>query len=224
MHYLADLVLNQNISANESLYSFREPYTRLLLGPRYALLRKEFWPWREWTRHVPKTASKILVTLGGSDKSNTTLTVINAIKQLSTLDLEIKVVVGPSNPNILTLRNAIENAAGKFHLLENVSDMAEIMAWADCAVTAGGSTCWELIFFQLPFISIVTAENQRQSVDILKKLDLTKTFSFLSSRSYNELTSEIGDVLSDWELRKKWSQKLSSIVDGKGADRVCSLL
>lgn len=45
-HYYADLVLNQNTSADESLYVNREPGTELLLGTRYTLLRREFWPWR----------------------------------------------------------------------------------------------------------------------------------------------------------------------------------
>ena len=37
----ADLLLNQNIYAQPEMYS-AQPYTRLLLGPRYALLRYEF--------------------------------------------------------------------------------------------------------------------------------------------------------------------------------------
>ena len=40
-HYYADLVLNQNISADPSLYGNRESYTQLLMGPSYALLRRE---------------------------------------------------------------------------------------------------------------------------------------------------------------------------------------
>jgi spore coat polysaccharide biosynthesis predicted glycosyltransferase SpsG len=38
-HYWADIVLNQNLHAREALYPSREPNVRMLLGPRYALLR-----------------------------------------------------------------------------------------------------------------------------------------------------------------------------------------
>lgn len=49
-HYYADIVLNQNISADERFYIRREPYTRLLLGTRYVLLRHEFKKWQGWRR------------------------------------------------------------------------------------------------------------------------------------------------------------------------------
>ncbi len=71
-HYSADLVLNQNLHANEELYRSRELSTRLLLGPRFALLRREFTAWRGWRRVVPVVARKVLVTMGGSDPDNFT--------------------------------------------------------------------------------------------------------------------------------------------------------
>src|SRR5262249_53524847 len=46
-HYCADLVLNQNLHAHERLYARREADTRLLLGTRFALLRREFTRWQE---------------------------------------------------------------------------------------------------------------------------------------------------------------------------------
>src|SRR6516225_1000484 len=42
----ADLVLNQHLHASEALYQSRAPQTRLLLGTRYVLLRREFAFWR----------------------------------------------------------------------------------------------------------------------------------------------------------------------------------
>ncbi len=52
-HYSADLVLNQNAFADEGLYPRRDASTRLLLGPRFALLRHEFVEWRGWEREIP---------------------------------------------------------------------------------------------------------------------------------------------------------------------------
>jgi spore coat polysaccharide biosynthesis predicted glycosyltransferase SpsG len=35
-----------------------------------------------------------------------------------------------------------------------------VTAWADVAVSAGGSTCWELAFMGAPGLIITVAENQ----------------------------------------------------------------
>src|SRR5262245_44166362 len=59
-HYWADLVLNQNLHAGPELYADRAPHTRLLLGTRFALLRREFWNWQQWKRIVPEVGRKVL--------------------------------------------------------------------------------------------------------------------------------------------------------------------
>ena len=68
--YSADLVLNQNAHAAEALYDQRAAHTRLLLGPDYAMLRRQFASWRNWQREIPATGHRILVTMGGSDPGN----------------------------------------------------------------------------------------------------------------------------------------------------------
>ena len=41
--------------------------------------------------------------------------------------------------------------------------MAEVIAGADLAITAGGTTMWELSAMGVPFIAVIVAENQRLS-------------------------------------------------------------
>ena len=163
--YAADIVLNQNLHAREELYADRAPQTQLLLGPRYALLRREFWPWRGRQRESPRTATKILVTLGGSDPDNVTQKVIDALALVPVTDLEAVVVVGGSNPHREQLAQAAERTAGRVRLQSNVTDMPALMAWADVAISAGGSTCWELAFMGLPSLLVILADNQRLVVE-----------------------------------------------------------
>ena len=84
----ADVVLNQNHYAHERLYPRRAASTELLLGPRYALLRREFRRWRGWRRDVRGRPSRVLVTLGGGDADNATLTAIQAVRRLGASDLD----------------------------------------------------------------------------------------------------------------------------------------
>ena len=48
--YSADLVLDQGLDSSEDQYRNREAYTRLMLGTRYVMLRREFGAWRSWKR------------------------------------------------------------------------------------------------------------------------------------------------------------------------------
>ena len=64
--YGADAVLNQNVSAAPAMYTNRQPFTQLLLGPDYVLLRSEFLNETPGPKHPPD-ARNVLITMGGSD-------------------------------------------------------------------------------------------------------------------------------------------------------------
>ena len=75
--YDADIILNHGLAAQRLTYNCA-PGTLFLLGPRFALLRSEFQRWHGVIRHCPEVASKLIVTLGGSDAEYTTLKIIEA--------------------------------------------------------------------------------------------------------------------------------------------------
>ena len=218
-HYYADLVLNQNISADESFYTHREPYTRLLMGPRYTLLWREFKRWKDWRREIAPVARKVLVTLGGGDPDNVTLKVVQALKQSNIEGLEAKIVVGSANPNLEVLKKEIRNHT-KLTIIENATNMPELMAWADIAVSAGGSTCWELAFFGLPNIIIYFAENQRPIAEKLHESGAALSIGWSYQLSVENIQQHIEDLLFSENRRKAYSIKSQDLVDGGGAQRV----
>jgi UDP-2,4-diacetamido-2,4,6-trideoxy-beta-L-altropyranose hydrolase len=223
-YYWADIVLNQNIHAEESFYSNRAPYTKLLLGTRYVLLRHEFLKWRNWEREVPEIAQKVLVTLGGSDPENVTLKVMQALGKVDIDRLEAVVVVGGGNPHYESLKKAIQNLRVSICLKKDVKNMPNLMAWADAAISGGGTTCWELAFMGLPSLILAIADNQKINATILKQSGIALT---LNSEPKSALT-KIGDVLQkllrNKEARVKISQKGRAIVDGFGAPRVVAVI
>ena len=171
-HYSADLVLNQNPHADESFYSSREPYTRLLLGLRYAMLRREFSQWQEWKREILPVGRKVLVTMGGSDPDNITALVIEALQSLPGKEIETTVVVGGGNPHFESLELAAGSFTGKMRLEKDVSNMPGLMAWADIAIVGAGTTSWELCLLGLPAILVDLAENQRPVAAELNRLQV----------------------------------------------------
>ncbi len=223
-HYYADLVLNQNIHADESLYRHREPYTRLLLGTDYVLLRREFWPWRGWRREIPEVARKVLVTLGGGDPDNQTLKVIRALQRVEVAGLEAVVVVGGSNPHYAELEDAIRHSPFAIRLVRNVTNMPELMAWADVAISAGGSTCWELAFFGLPNVLLTLADNQRGIAEMLSKVGVGLNLGWYEDVVNGQVAQALLRLVNDREQRQRMSRAGRDLIDGQGSERVVSML
>jgi len=222
-HYYADVVLNQNINA-EWLHYSREPYTRLLLGTRYVLLRSEFLAWQEWQRAIPKVARKVLVTLGGGDPDNQTLKVIQALQQVDVNGLEAVVVVGSSNPHFRELQSAVCNSQFAIRLVQNVTNMPELMAWADVAVSAGGGTCWEMAFMGLPSVILMLAENQRGIAEGLDTLGTALNLGWYAEINASDLAQALRILMSSLVRRKAMSEKGRHLVDGAGTNRVVSVI
>ena len=218
--YYADQLLNQNVYAARELYQNRADLTRLLLGTRYALLRREFWHWRKWQRNITHEARKILVTLGGSDPDNVALEVIQALRMLNIANLEVAVVVGSSNPHGQTLHETIEDRQDSFRLEQNVADMPALMAWADVAVSAGGSTCWELAFMGLPTIIITLAKNQEAVGPGLERVGAAISLGWHNDLTIQKIAETIDSLLRDFSKRVEISQNGKALVDGFGAPRV----
>lgn len=224
MHYYADFIINQNIYAEESLYEDRESYTQLLLGTSYAVLRREFWSWRGWEREISDKAKKVLVTMGGSDPDNVTLKVIRALQQIENDDLQVAVIVGGSNAHYPSLKAAIDDDKEWIQLQRNVTDMPSLMAWADMAISAAGSTCWELAFMGVPSLLLILAENQERAANYLNKYDIAVRLGFGSEIDLSTIITNTQSLVSDAHLRKEMSSRGAVLVDGFGVQRVISAL
>lgn len=217
--YFADLVLNQNLQASEGMYEQRGPNTRLLLGTRYALLRREFAKWREWKREISPIARKLLVTMGGSDPENFTARVLQVLAPGPMKELEAAVVIGGSNPHTEDLERAGAQAAS-VRLHRNVADMGSLMAWADMGISAAGATCWELCLLGLPALLIDLAPNQRPLAEELHRRGAAIHLGSLHDTSVEKLAQELEETARSPETRGRMSARARSLVDGRGAERV----
>jgi UDP-2,4-diacetamido-2,4,6-trideoxy-beta-L-altropyranose hydrolase len=217
-HYSADLVLNQNAQATESLYAVREPYSRLLLGTEYCLLRREFGPWRSWKREIAPVGSKVLVTMGGSDPDNVTESVITALQLLP--DVEATIVIGGSNPHCDSLQRLASQGGQRFRLLQSVANMPELMAWADVAVSGAGSTCWEMCLLQLPMLLIDLADNQKPIAGALIRLGAAIHLGAGGDVTADQIAERVRNLLAAGTDRASLSKRCGQLVDGRGAERV----
>jgi len=215
-NYVADIILNQNLYAGTHFYHESGIFTRMLLGTQYALIRPEFFQYRNWKREITEKATRILLTLGGSDPDNTTLKILKALKSLK---FEVKAVIGGSNPHLKSIEREIKKTPN-LQILKNVSDMPGLMAWADIAITSGGSTCWETSFMGLPNIIIYCADNQKPIAISLDSAGSAINLGHNRDLTEKVLVSTIKKLSSDREARSMMLEKGRLLVDGRGAERV----
>jgi UDP-2,4-diacetamido-2,4,6-trideoxy-beta-L-altropyranose hydrolase len=213
-HYCSDYVLNQNIYASEFIYSSREPHTKLLLGLKYALLRWEFEKYRGFERKIPEVAGKILITLGGSDPDNISTKIIESFESLGELTLEIKLIVGGANPHFEEIKKAVESSSHNIETIRNATNMPELMAWADFAVSGAGSSCWELCLLGLPMAIFILADNQKPIAEGLEEAGASLNMGWGNKLDKKEVAKILSDIITSKNKRTAMSEIDSKLVDG----------
>ena len=218
----ADLVLNQNLHASETLYQSRAPQTRLLLGTRYALLRREFVFWRKRTFEITGRARRVLLTMGGSDPDNVTEHVLRFL--LVEPDLELTVAVGGSNPHLASIEKMVEQASGPVRVLKDVSNMPALMVWADLAVAGAGTTSWEMCMMGLPAALCVLAPNQENIAAELARAGAAVDLGYVGRRGTQEAELVLRELIGSKATRAKMSARGRELVDGRGGERVVAFM
>ena len=221
--YYADVVLNQNIFSERLHYRF-EGRPLFLRGLRYALIREEVLVHRRARRPTARRARRLLVTFGGTDPRRQTLKVVEALHGV-VADLEVRVVLGPGVVAGEDLRASLEaHGASRSIVVLRDPDLASLMAWADLAISAAGSTCWELACLGVPAIVIAVADNQRDIARGLEEAGLGKNLGWWESVMPGDITAAVAALVDDAAARREMSRRGRALVDGGGAERVLSAL
>ncbi|NQU24680.1 MAG: GNAT family N-acetyltransferase [Candidatus Nealsonbacteria bacterium] len=115
-------------------------------------------------------------------------------------------------------------ATTAIEILTDVVDMPELMAWADLAVGAAGSTCWEMALMQLPAAVVVLAENQQQIADRLSHTGAVVSLGGADRLVAEEAARAIADLCRDRVARASQSEAGLRLLDGRGAERVTAVM
>ena len=222
--YRADIVLSPNLSGSESQYGGRTRDAQLLVGTRYSLLRREFRRWANWTRTIPPIARKVLITLGGSTPRDLAICILDALSQIKSEVESTVFVVGATTENFDSLNRAAQSLSGKITFVKSATDMGALMMQADVAVSAAGSTCWELCSLGLPSLLMDVADNQTAEALELDRKGYAKYLGSATTLHPEKLANDIRELLHSEETRRSLSNKGRELVDGRGAERVVSAM
>jgi UDP-2,4-diacetamido-2,4,6-trideoxy-beta-L-altropyranose hydrolase len=220
--YHANVLLNQNAGTAAVLYGRHTHGTRILLGCQYAMLRHEFLHMPRKTSTVA-SASRVLLTLGGADRPNLTEQFLKISRSCTLAACEIDVLVGPANPNVQSLRELVKGLK-RVTLHEAPNNVPEIMSACDVAITAAGSSVYELAYLGVPMLLIVTADNQRPIATAFDQLRAAVWLDRFDTSSATDLEFSVDTFLHNPILRDKCRARAQELVDGQGAARVVAVL
>lgn len=243
----ADLIINYNIYAPKLPYRklYREKTAKLMLGSAYAPLRKEF---GETPYMVREEAEHVLITTGGADCYNVAgqlaLRLAEWSEQESGRETGRKPGTQTGGPGVGTGRLQIHIVSGPFHdfrdqlkqlqvrypgitIHENVTNMSELMAACDIAVSAAGSTLYELCAIGVPTVYFYFVENQElpaRYFSQMTKMHNAGNYAADAQNTLNGLTRETIRMLESKQLRLTVSESMREVADGRGAQRIAQAL
>ena len=219
--WCCDAVLNQNLDSEKMIHYVNDQEgAHVMAGANFCLLREEF------LKKVPSKPcwnqiDNVLVTLGGADSNNVTKKVLSILNQYLKRFLNIRVLCGASNVHYDDL------CSFKTHhnviVMRGTTDMVQQYEWADGVISAGGSTCWEWLYYGLPAAIVKLAKNQLPIIQALtNKRKVALSLGDLMDYDANIISDvqswlNAPDSILDGELTK-------TLIDGYGAERVASFI
>jgi len=210
----ADILVNQNIYASEGLYPGARA-CRLLLGPRFALLRPEFVASRQRSSSERRSVPTVLVTLGGGETSEMARVVVEGLSRLGDA-IGIVVVLGPGAADA----GRLQAAPARLRVVRDPGDMAALMERCDLAICGGGATCLELACVGVPALVIVMADNQRRNAEGLAAAGITVSLGEHAAVTPAAVETAVACLLHDADRRRRMADRGQALVDGRGVERV----
>ena len=222
-----DQLLDQTLGRTAAAYAGHVPDDcRLLLGPAYALLRPEFARARPAAlarRQENGPVRRILVSMGATDPHNVLAVALEGIGR-SGLDVEVDVVAGAASPHLAALHALAEDMPFPVTVHESVDDMADLMARADLAIGAAGSTSWERCCLGLPSLIVITADNQGKIAEELNRYGAAWALGWHEDVTSRKIAATTESIVADRKTRVDMSTRAAQLCDGRGTARCVAAL
>ena len=228
-----DYLINYNAYGEylpyEELYSkAKVKLPKMILGPKFAPLRKDF---QKDYCHEPSDMFEVLLSTGGADATHVAISLAKRFnEEISKGKLEkvrLNILVGPFNSDRDAIMDESVVHPGRIGIYSNITDMPLFLSKFDAAMSAAGSTTYELCAMGVPTMLFCTADNQAQIFDAFKKNGLMQTAGFTDKEMatvIDKLVDFMGIMSASESLCEEYSKKALQVTDAKGALRIADTI
>jgi spore coat polysaccharide biosynthesis predicted glycosyltransferase SpsG len=199
----------KKLYAGDALY---EGYRYVILDDAYNLINES----------KNTEVKRILVTQGGADTTNRTpllLEILNPLNEETGIFFDIDVVIGPAFNKENAIR--IEEISSKkktIHVHRKPDNLAGLISCCDIAITAGGTTMWEIAACKRPMYVFINEAFEDETARLIKSLGFALYDGY--SPNMETLRNNIKQLIIDAALRRTIVQKMNAFDIKNGVNRV----
>lgn len=159
-----EMIIDQTIARNAQDYNTANTYpaAQHLTGTSFALLKPDFADVRGQLPERIDTLSSIsiLISMGGIDKHNATMAVLQTLCAMNLNNVKITVILGPNAPHYIGVAAFCATKSHWITHLDFVSNMAQVIHTHTLGIGAAGSSALERACLGLPSVVVPIADNQ----------------------------------------------------------------
>jgi UDP-2,4-diacetamido-2,4,6-trideoxy-beta-L-altropyranose hydrolase len=178
------VLINSNIWVNKNNYT-KNNKRSILSGLKYNTVDENIFL-------KTKIRNALLLTLGGEDPNNLTLTILKKIRKYF-INKKIYVIIGPFHPDKKSIYRYVTKSLNNCELVDSPTSLDPYYKKCDLAITACGTTIYELMASGISFGYYVIEKHQESFADFLTKKNLGY---FLGN--FNNNLNEISERLSSF--------------------------
>jgi UDP-2,4-diacetamido-2,4,6-trideoxy-beta-L-altropyranose hydrolase len=199
-----------------------------LLGPAYALLPPCFSERRAASlsrrASLPRPA-RVLIAFGGTDSLNATSLVLRGLRAAN-IPMSIDVLLGAAAPHKRDVLDLARNSKLSTEVFIGLSpaETADLVARADVAFGAIGTSSWERCCLGVPSVVVTTAENQHRIARALQESNAIRYLGDLGDITESEIAEAARALYTTPETFADMAAHAARLCDGRGVYRAATAI
>jgi UDP-2,4-diacetamido-2,4,6-trideoxy-beta-L-altropyranose hydrolase len=221
-NFECDLLLLPGCSFSSTART-RSSAAQLLEGPRFAPLRRTILERRAPLANWDAKIRRVLLLMGGTDPLNLTSRLIAILPHSP--GLRYVTVTTSANQHFDSIAKAIAaRPENDVDLNVDPADIARLIQNCNFAISAAGSTAWELCALGTPSILCVTADNQEHVAQLFRQSGAAIVLDARDTGFEARVSDMLSNLLESPDRAAAMTSRAIALVDGNGTARIVARL
>ena len=215
-----DVLINSTVVPEWLNYSFMGQEPSCCFGPEFAVLRAEFAMLHKQPRPTGGDEKRILITMGGVDRTGATLRIVKALSQMSS-GIKKTVILGPGflhMDEFLAQYKSSKDVSLDYAIA--VKDFAERIRAADLVISSGGNTLYEMACLGTPGIVLWEDLHEGRQAEVFESSGTVLNIGNGLEAPMDAIHDSVSALINDTARMAAMSRSGLSLVDGLGLSKI----